>query len=403
MSNTIHIKKIETGLEKVRELGHASNTFQVCGHTIGVRTLSRPQLREINLYCKPYLEDAKEQDTTFAMTDWMQKVREETLAHAIVQLDDIDLRGVDFVQMEDVDGELLKKQKHVIVREILQNWANSTLSVVYDKFREVVEKADENLQDSVDLETDAGRVSRIKALQKKVETLKKKVPDAVLEKEGLLVEQQPSTQDGENSEHNEWADANTDQLKERMFSPVEDDTEVALGKVAPRSGDEEASVSEAEQEYHREQEQLRQQHDPEVGPQKEDLTYVDEFGNPLTGNELQAAKAQDELLTKRRQQKEEASAQSKKRRRRPQGRRQPLNKVNADVKNQKGQPKTVRSNKTEKPKADEIVSSFDSEPTPLRRKRNQGVDWDQVSDPKPSTNRNPDFQPPTPNSDNDGK
>ena len=394
MSNTIHINKIEQGLEKVRELGHASDTFQVCGHTIGVRTLSRPQLREINLYCKPYLEDAQEQDTTFAMTDWMQKVREETLAHAIVLVNDVDLRGVEFVQLADEDGEPVKKQKHVVVREILQNWANSTLSVVYDKYREVVEQADEDLQDSVDLESDSAKITRIKALQKKMDKLKRKVPDDLLEKEGLIETQSDANDDTQSKTR---TSVNKDQLKKQMFSPTDEgDAPVQLGKVAPRPGEnEEQEISRAEQEYQREQDDLHQKQGPAPDEhQKEELTYVDEYGNPLTGSQLDAAKAQDELLTKRKRQREEASAQTKKRRQRPQSRRQPLNTVDADIKNQSAQSKKVRSNKSDRPKDDEIVSSFDDEPAPLRPKREQGVDWDQVSDPKPSSGRNPDFQPP---------
>jgi uncharacterized SAM-binding protein YcdF (DUF218 family) len=48
--------------------------------------------------CQPLLDLAQKREDTFAVTNWIQAVKIETLSYSIMRIDGVDFEGVDFIQ-----------------------------------------------------------------------------------------------------------------------------------------------------------------------------------------------------------------------------------------------------------------------------------------------------------------
>lgn len=405
MSKTLNIKQIESGLNHIRKLGHMEDTFKVLGHKITLRTIRRSELEAANRYCRPLFEEAQESEDTFTLTNWLQAVKRESLTYAVMAIDDIDFHGIEFVSTGKIDpetGHEIRVQKHVFVRELLDEWEDAVLDVLFKKFQELTEAASNKAKEGVEFKEEDDKIQRIAELEAELAQLR----DEVGQPDPRLVDSLEGDVDEDTLDH--------DSLKEQVFSPMSDeDVESRLKKQVEEPSDQVLTPREREardgdyiyaegdgsQSYQQtsqnpsEPQTSESQSKDEEGPR-----YVDEEYNPLTGEELEIAKENERLYQQRQAERAHAQALKKKR-------RKPMNQVNARVRqgntpgprqNPEERP-TVNANKVHRPDSVEdlpVASGFTHmEPESLAP--TEKPDWDNAEVNKSgSSNVNPNFQPP---------
>lgn len=112
-------------------------------------------------------EETAETDsmTRASALDYFDRFRVEVIAHALVQVGGLDLRGVEFVATGETlpNGNPVKVAKPVALRPLVENWSRAMISFVFAKYGELMDRlnktADEAVEDNpADLDAEISRL-----------------------------------------------------------------------------------------------------------------------------------------------------------------------------------------------------------------------------------------------------
>ena len=266
MDNTVSMDKVNSALSKIESLQQETDVFDVKDVTLKIRTLSGEELEKVYEKANPIFQKAVENENQFSLENWMSAIRLETMTYSIIQIDDIDLTGVNFLK----DSQGNKKQKHVFLREKLKGWDRSVINVCFQKFKELEIKADEKAKEGVEFETQ-DLDEKIEEKEQELQELKEKKAKQDAEKD---IEQQS------------FSKMSQDELKNAVFSKSE-----------------EVNLSEDQKEKEK-----------EAPDQNQEPVYVNEDGEELSEEEIKAVKQ----IEKRQEQKTQMSdAEARQVRKRP--------------------------------------------------------------------------------------
>lgn len=367
MSKTLHVNQIREGLAQIERLGHKEETFTLLDKEIRLRTVHRKEMEAATTKCQPLLDLAQKREDTFAVTNWIQAVKIETLSYSIMRIDGVDFEGVDFIATDEIDtetGHAVKKQKHVFVRELIENWEDSVVNIAFKKYKELTDQAEKAASNNVEFD-DENEKARIEELEAEISSLKIKLKEKEVENK---VQKTLKEEDF----------VSRDTLKDTILNPESKlDKATARGE-KPRSPNNDTYVYREDLSKHQEEE-VSYTYDKST---QSTPKYVNEEGIPLEGQALEAAKAQDRLQAQR----ETAKGQNKE--------RQPLNDVNAKVQGHaqpKNSPQIINKRQHE-----DIIPVAQQGPevlSPQGRSKPRKGESPRYNE-KPDPNINPNFRPP---------
>lgn len=390
MSKTLHINQIEQGLAKVRKLGHLEDTFEVLGMEVTIRTVERHEMEAANQVCHPLFELSQENEDTFSFSNWIQALKIETLSYAIMRINEIDFHDVDYITTDEVDeesGRYVKKQKHVFLRELLASWEDSVIDTIFKKFNELTDQASTSAAEGVEFAENEDK-ARIEELESELADLKIKMREKEAREEAKndvidkdVLKKQVFSNPSE--------ETNKVEEREYLYETPEPPKKSSHGSQEPKQ----RNVSRPTQDSKHNQDQRQNQY---LNQNQEEHIYYNEDGDPLVGEELEAAKAQDRLMREREKKASEAQARTEKTRGVPRG-REPLNQVDAQVKGGHGGPQRTknankRQHESEPVQIDPTLSDGNVE---VLTKRQQVAKGNPNLNEGPSKNINPNFQPPS--------
>lgn len=148
MGNILTFDRIKQGLEKIKNVGIIEEDVKVHGVLFRLRTLRTKDHRQVNTYVSSYMEQYQGEESAYpldATMDFFTVRKIEPLSHAILRVGDIDFEGVAFVETgeRDRDGNAIKKEKHVFVRELLREMDISVVDTLHRKYTDMLVKAEE--------------------------------------------------------------------------------------------------------------------------------------------------------------------------------------------------------------------------------------------------------------------
>jgi len=171
----VNLKALQAAITRVENVRHHELTFEVDDHTITLRILRPEEEAHVQAYAQVALEDVdpKGPPDQAAYMSLMNRMRQATLGFSIVQIDDIDLREVQFIETDETDrhGNPVSLPKWEVIRDQVAEWGQHMLSEVSQRYGDLVDQADLHAQkvvkyDPVDLEAEISRVeSRLKDLR----------------------------------------------------------------------------------------------------------------------------------------------------------------------------------------------------------------------------------------------
>lgn len=147
MSNVMSFEQLKSGLEKVRNLGILEEVVDIHGMHICISTIRVEDHRKVLNYVGEYMKRYEGEDSTIpldATMDFFAVRKIEPLSHAIQSIGDMDFRGVDYVETGEVDenGNVIKKEKHVVVREILREMDPAVVDTLHEKYADLLVQAE---------------------------------------------------------------------------------------------------------------------------------------------------------------------------------------------------------------------------------------------------------------------
>lgn len=171
----VNLKALEAAINRVENVRHHEFTFEVSGQTITIRILKPHEESEVQKYAQVALEDVDPQGPPDqgAYMDLMNRMRQATLGHAIVQIGNLDLRDIEYLETGEYDdnGLPISVPKWEAITNMVKEWSQQMLSEVSKKYGDLVDRVDIHADkvvkyDPVDLESEIQRVeNRLKDLR----------------------------------------------------------------------------------------------------------------------------------------------------------------------------------------------------------------------------------------------
>jgi hypothetical protein len=172
--STLKLSSIRKGMSKLRRLGHETDTFTVLGIEFQIRTITRHELTIANERAQPLFEQAQESDDSYTLANWLKTVQLGVLSFAIMRIDDMDFNGQEYI-LDDTDpADPETVEKSLFVHTLLDEWEDSLISVLYRKFQELTQQAEEKATKGVKFLSESPE-EELEELEEQVATLRNKL------------------------------------------------------------------------------------------------------------------------------------------------------------------------------------------------------------------------------------
>lgn len=170
----ININALKAAAAKVGQLGQDELTFDTGQAEVTIRPLKAHEELAVEKYGQGAWDEASGDEDRSALADYLDRMRTMTLAFTIVQIDDVDLRGEDFIETGEVDdnGTPIKRPRHEVVRELIREWNRHILHLCYLKYAELMTKVELKAGKAIHFDT-KDTDSEITRLQNRIDELYK--------------------------------------------------------------------------------------------------------------------------------------------------------------------------------------------------------------------------------------
>lgn len=139
----INLQDLENAFSPITEIGREELTFEACGRSMTVRQVPSEEEVEVSRYARVHLEqvaeDAPDSDKEAALQSFLDRFKIGILSYAIVEIDDMDLRDVDFIPTGEVldNGVPVRITKFQAIEKIISGWPRNVLNSVYVMYGEL--------------------------------------------------------------------------------------------------------------------------------------------------------------------------------------------------------------------------------------------------------------------------
>lgn len=142
---TLQIKKVKDALNRARGIGLVEDEATIAGCSVVLRSLRPEEYEAIH-------EDTHEKEDIA----YLNAYRAEHLCRSIIQIEDVDFRQVDSVEVEDPEdaSKTIRIEKHAFIRDyVIATWSREAVDVAFRKFGDVVAKSDQTSSQGVKFDT----------------------------------------------------------------------------------------------------------------------------------------------------------------------------------------------------------------------------------------------------------
>lgn len=195
MSKTLsaaYFSKLKSSFKRIQALADDEKEIKIDGAPpIVVKVLDFVQSLKIQSASVTMFTEADGYEESAQLMGYMRQMHESTLAGAIVQIDDLDLRGVEFIETGEVTetGTPVKVPKDEMLKEFIARWNTTIVSELYNRYTEFQTEVESRIEraiaaDVTEIDTEIERCQqRIQELNERKDSMKKAAKAAV---EGLV-------------------------------------------------------------------------------------------------------------------------------------------------------------------------------------------------------------------------
>jgi len=182
----LDLSALKQALEPLTKIGRDEATFEIGGMEITILPLLHLDEVKVQRYSASVLTDIQAQEglaeddqmSRAAALDYFDRFRIEIISYSIVQVDSLDLRGVETIPTGEVldNGVAVQIPRPLAMREIVEGWSRAMLTVCFARYGDLVQRiadqADKIAKSSLpDIEAEIGRVeSRLARLKADLES-----------------------------------------------------------------------------------------------------------------------------------------------------------------------------------------------------------------------------------------
>jgi len=323
MTNVLSFNKVKAGLDKIASLGTIEEEFEVYGMTVRIRTLTADEQQAVIHYIGDYMRryDDDEDASMEALQSFVAVRKKEALSYAIMQVGDIDLRGVSFVETgeQTEEGVSVKVPKHVFVRELIGQLDYAAVDTIHRKYSDLLSFSEDKAAEKVRFRDPEEELEKVEARRREL-----------LEELGREDELTPPDTSEPAPQQSE--DVNlAENIRDRAFARVEADQEETLleerrSEVPPTPSNSQEDDGETDEE---------EPYPDSIDVAGTKFVRLDDPDTPYTDEEQSLLEEQERLYKQKYGGEEPPEAkdarEAKERLQKRRGPRQPLNQTDAQV------------------------------------------------------------------------
>jgi hypothetical protein len=175
---TVSAKRIEAALERAKSVGEVEEPFTVMGCAVTLQSLKPADYEAINQ------ETSELEDLAY-----LNAFRVGHLSRSIVELNGLNLRKVDYIEVEVEDPRTkdvkpVKVERHAYIRDfVLSTWGKEALDVGFRKFTDLIAKSEKAAEEGVEfINVDEQPDEKLRRLVTEVKSLMGEVPRELVER-----------------------------------------------------------------------------------------------------------------------------------------------------------------------------------------------------------------------------
>jgi len=164
----VTLKALEAAISQIDSIRAHELSFEAGGFPITLRPLRSDEETQVQRYSQAAWEGADSEGDPAAYQDFMDRVRLSTLGYSIIQIGELDLRDVEYLDTGEFDenNNAIAMMKHDGVIDLIQKqWTKALCLQVFAKFGELLERVEVAASKLVkftptDLDEEIGRLER---------------------------------------------------------------------------------------------------------------------------------------------------------------------------------------------------------------------------------------------------
>jgi len=146
----MNLSDLQKAFKPLLELSHQERKLNLAGVNIVLRTITPKEESEIQKSL-PALNG----DEETSPVEFVDVFRKETLARSIVQIEDLDLRSLQYLETgEEKNGVRVKITKVEAVSRVIENWSRAIVVSAFQEFTNLLEEQEKLLKQKLDFTPD---------------------------------------------------------------------------------------------------------------------------------------------------------------------------------------------------------------------------------------------------------
>lgn len=170
----IDFRALEQALAPIEQIGQAETTFSAGATTITLRVPLPSEEVEAQKYATIALNEGDEGE--HSAVDYLDRFRIAMLSHGLVAVGDSDFRNIQYVETGEVlgSGVAVKVPRYKAMRDLLQRWNRTTLTMVFHRFTDLLFQAEAEAEKQIEY-LPSNIPTEIERLQRRIVELEEKM------------------------------------------------------------------------------------------------------------------------------------------------------------------------------------------------------------------------------------
>ena len=145
----LDLRALENAFARISQIGKGECEVEVDGVRVVLRTL----LPEEDVAVQRYARGDGEED--LETLNMVERYKRATIAHAIVQVNDLNLRGVDAIPTGDVlpNGVPVQMPKVMAIRRIVDTWSAQATTILFQRYADLIKQVEDETNTKVKYDT----------------------------------------------------------------------------------------------------------------------------------------------------------------------------------------------------------------------------------------------------------
>jgi len=137
------LSDLKSAFQPLLDVSHKEKIVEVAGVSLTLRTISPKEEADIQ-NSLPVISEGEEGASAMEFVDVFRK---ETLSRSIIQVGELNLRQIEYVETEDKtsSGVSVKVRKEEAVHQMMEGWSRPILTSVFNSFTDLVEELEQEL------------------------------------------------------------------------------------------------------------------------------------------------------------------------------------------------------------------------------------------------------------------